>query len=632
MEAIGSASQRLECFSTAEELVSDSCEAELSTRLFETDPSQILMDCANAPTLRYRLIEWLSSSPNRRVKGARKRQVAATLSISTRQVERLLNAYYGDRLDENGGVERSDKGTHQRLGDYWPAYIREVYEKSQKENHPLKPADVVREVKRHAIVDLGHEAGDYPHPATVYRILKPLVEQQKRRKKIRNPGSGSWLAVETRAGKILKADFSNQIVQCDHTKLDIRIVDESGDVLSWRPWLTTVIDTFSSGLLGYHLWHKQPGTHEVALTLRHAALPKTYPSDYGLEKTWDICGLPLQYFFTDGGKDLARSNHIKTIGQILGFACEIRSRPIQGGIVERLFKTINTQLLDQQPGYQRNRATKEDIAKAEKAACLRLEDVDKLLTSYFCDDYNHQPYPKDPRETRFERWLRGMGSKLPEPLKERELDICLMKEEQRVVQAHGSVYFQNLTYRCEGLRSRRGEYVTLQYDPDNILRLYIYEQRVGDKSGSFIGYAHAINMDSQVLSLDEVKRLNKEKSSARRSHSNYDALLAQGKRKALVETKKQAKKERQRTEQSKLRKNAKKTLTEVENGQKRSPPLSGKGESLGLLVEGIGPSQVPPQTTTPLSPVSEPVASPVVQSEERHRLSNPKDKRLKKIW
>ena len=430
----------------------------LSDRAFDADPSKILIESSDPHKLRFRRIEWLAESPNRKVKAERKQAIAETLNVSTRQVERILNQYNEDKLRETAGIERSDKGNH-RIHAYWQNYIREVYEKSIKDKHPLKPVDVVREVHRHAVIDLRHEDGDHPHPATVYRILKPLVDRQRRKQKIRNPGSGSWMAVETRDGKLLKADYSNQIVQCDHTKLDIRIIDKEGKLLNWRPWLTTIVDTFSSCLIGYHLWHKQPGSHEVALTLRHAILPKQYPAEYELKKFWDIYGAPLRYFFTDGGKDLSKSKLIKALGKKLGFQCELRDRPIQGGIVERLFKTINTEVLAPLPGYI---SQEEDGAeRAEKEACLSIKDIDKILASYFCDDYNHQPYPKDPRDTRFERWFRGMDNKLPQPIDERELDICLMKEDQRVVQAHGSVYFENLTYRCEELRILKGEYVTL---------------------------------------------------------------------------------------------------------------------------------------------------------------------------
>ncbi len=512
-------------------------------------------------------------------------------------------------------------------------YVREVYEQSLKDKHPLKPADVVREVKRHAMIDLRHEDGDYPHPATVYRILKPLIERQMRRKKIRNPGSGSWMTVETRDGKFLKAEFSNQIIQCDHTKLDIRIVDQEGKLLKWRPWLTTVVDTFSSCLVGDHLWHKQPGAHEVALTLRHAALPKQYPPEYELEKPWDIYGTPLQYFFTDGGKDLSKSKLIKAIGKKLGFQCELRDRPIQGGIQERLFKTINTEVLAPLPGY----ISKEEggAERAEKEACLTIEDLDKILAGYFCDDYNHGAYPKDPRDTRFERWFRGMGSKLPEPLSERELDVCLMKEEQRFVQAHGSVYFENLTYRCEELRSLQGQYVTVTYDPDHILTLYIYSQALGDREGEFIGYAHAMNMDTQDLSLDELKQLNKLRSSAKREHSNYDALLALDKRQKLVEERKQSKKERQQSEQRNVRGKSKQNSNVVAMRQTRAGKAAGSAEPMECLPERIDPEQTksssPVASPAPPPQILEPVAA-AAPMEERHKLVVPKNQTLRRLW
>lgn len=549
----------------------------------------------------------------------------------------MLKQYYDYELRETTGVERSDKGQH-RIDSYWQDYIQTVYEKSIKAKHPLSPADVVREVQRHAVIDLRHEEGDYPHPATIYRILNPLIEQQKRRKKARNPGSGSWLAVETRDGKLLRADFSNQIVQCDHTKLDIRIVDKDGNLLSWRPWLTTVVDTFSSCLIGYRLWHKQPGSHEVSLALRHAILPKQYLPDYQLENDWNIYGAPLQYFFTDGGKDLSRSKHIKTIGKKLGFQCELRDRPPQGGIVERLFKTINTQVLASLPGYQPPRAGEKDEAaqeRAEKEASLTIEDLDKLLAIYFCDDYNHQPYPKDPRETRYQRWFKGMGNRLPEPVKERDLDICLMKEEQRIVQAHGSIYFENLTYRCEELRSRIGEYVMLRYDPEHILTLFIYGPSKGDELGEFIGHAHAINMDAQDLSLSELKQQNKERSNAKRQHSNYDALLALDKRNKLAEQRKQDKKERQRSEQKKWRRSKSQKTQQnsnvVEIRQKRGAKSANKSQPLELLPERITPEEIPSPKPASLPQTTQPTVAEA-QPRERHRLVLSKDQKLKRIW
>ena len=594
---------------------------------FAVDPSQIILETSDRHKLTFNLIQWLAESPNRTIKSQRKQAVADTLGVSTRQVERLLKQYEEDKLTETAGVQRSDKGKH-RVNEYWQEFIKTTYEKSLKDKHPMSSASVVREVKRHAIVDLGLEQGDYPHPATVYRILNPLIEQQKRKKRVRNPGSGSWLTVQTRDGKQLKAEFSNQIIQCDHTELDIRIVDSNGMLLPERPWLTTVVDTFSSCMNGFHLWIKQPGSAEVALALRHAILPKHYPNDYKLGKAWEIYGHPFQYLFTDGGKDF-RSKHLKAIGKKLGFQCELRDRPPEGGIVERIFKTINTQVLKDLPGYTGSN-TKERPKNAEKEACLTIQDLDKILASFFCDIYNHDPYPKDPRDTRFERWFKGMGGKLPEPLDERELDICLMKEAQRVVQAHGSIQFENLVYRGESLNAYKGEYVTLRYDPDHILTLYVYSCDENHDLGNFLDYVHAVNMDTQNLSLEELKSLNKERSKARREHSNYDALLALGKRKELVEERKQDKKERRIAEQKRLRSASKKNSNVVELRKSRANRSSKKDDQPELLPERVSREELQPQKTELQPEVS---AQADTQQQDRHKLVVPNRKQhLKKIW
>ena len=141
-----------------QQLELDDVEAvELSDRALDTDPFQVLLESADPQRLRFCLIEWLAQSPNRKVKSERKKKIAETLDVTSRQVERLLNQYWEDKLLETGPSKRSDKGTHQRLGDYWPDYIRDVYEKSIKDKTPMKPADVVKEVQRHAVIDLHHE-------------------------------------------------------------------------------------------------------------------------------------------------------------------------------------------------------------------------------------------------------------------------------------------------------------------------------------------------------------------------------------------------------------------------------------------------------------------------------------------
>lgn len=196
--------------------------------------------------------------------------------------------------------------------------------------------------------------------------MKPLIEKQEQAKSIRSPGwRGSRLSVKTRAGQDISVKYSNHIWQCDHTRVDVLLVDKYGKVLD-RPWLTTVIDTYSRCIMGFHLGYDAPSSQIVALALRHAILPKQYGSEYGLHEEWGTYGLP-EHFYTDGGKDF-RSHHLNQIAVQLRFVCHLRDRPSEGGIVERPFKTFNTELFSTLPGYTKvkcPRATRRSSKKMQ---------------------------------------------------------------------------------------------------------------------------------------------------------------------------------------------------------------------------------------------------------------------------
>jgi putative transposase len=142
---------------------------------------------------------------------------------------------------------------------------------------------------------------------TVYRVLAPLIEKKQQPANIRSVGwRGSRLELKPRDGESLSVEYSNQVWQIDHTRADVLLVDQQGELLD-RPWLTTVIDTYSRCILGFNLGFDAPSSKVVALALRHAILPKKYDSTYKLYVDWPTCGTP-EYIFTDGGKDF-RSKH-----------------------------------------------------------------------------------------------------------------------------------------------------------------------------------------------------------------------------------------------------------------------------------------------------------------------------------
>jgi len=74
--------------------------------------------------------------------------------------------------------------------------------------------------------------------------------------------------VKTRDGDDLEISYSNQVWQCDHTCVDVLLVDQHGELIG-RPWLTTVINSYSRCIMGINLGFDAPSSQVVALALRH---------------------------------------------------------------------------------------------------------------------------------------------------------------------------------------------------------------------------------------------------------------------------------------------------------------------------------------------------------------------------
>ncbi|BAY29313.1 integrase, catalytic region [Nostoc carneum NIES-2107] len=386
----------------------------------------------------------------------------------------------------------------------------------------------------------GLKKGEYPSHQSVYRILDQHIEEKERKRHARSPGySGEKLSHITRDGRELEVEGSNDVWQCDHTLLDIRVVDEYG-VLD-RPWLTVVIDSYSRCVMGFYLGFDNPSSQIDALALRHAILPKSYDSEYQLHDEWPAYGKP-NYFYTDGGKDFTSIHTTEQVAVEIGFSCALRRRPSDGGIVERFFKTLNDQLISTLPGYTGSNV-QERPDDVDKYACLTLKNLKICLVRYIVAEYNRHADSRMKNQSRIGRWEAGL---MTEPYLYDELDlaICLMKQERRKVQKYGCVQFENLTYRADHMKGRDGETVVLRYDPADVTTLLVYKINT-DGTEEFLDYAHAQGLETEHLSLRELKAINKQLKEAREEINNGSILEAMLDRQAFVEqTVKQNRKQR----------------------------------------------------------------------------------------
>ena len=511
------------------ELISEKLESDSDTK----QENIIASELEGTAKIRLKVIQSLLEPCDRVTYGERLRSGAQKLGISVRSVQRLFKKYQEQGLTALVSTSRADKGNH-RISQFWQDFILKTYKQGNKGSKRMNPKQVALRVQAKA-----WEIGDDKPPSykTVLRVLKPI--QEKKKKSIRSPGwQGSTLSIKTRDGKDIIINHSNQVWQCDHTLADIMLVDRYGELVG-RPWLTTVIDSYSRCVMGINLGFDDPSSQVVALALRQAILPKPHENDYQMHCAWATFGLP-EYLFTDGGKDF-RSSHLEEIASQLGFVRKLRDRPSEGGIVERPFKTLNQSLFSTLPGY-----TGSNVQQRPKDARLTLRDLEKLIVRFIVDNYNQSMIAGKDEQTRYQRWQAGL-IKEPKIISERELDICLMKIARRSVQKRGDLHFANTIYRGEYLAGYAGDIVSIRYDPQDITTIWVYRQE--GKQEVFLTRAYALGLETEQLSLDEVEASVKRLRKAKKKVNNESILQEILKRDADVD-KKKTRKQRQKEEQS----------------------------------------------------------------------------------
>lgn len=296
-------------------------------------------------------------------------QAARILGISVRSLRHLVKSWQEQGLAGLSRQMRSDQGAA-KTSPEWQQFIIKTYRAGNRGSRRMSPAQVAVRVRVRA-EELGVK--DYPGRTTVYRILGPHIEKYQQQK--RSLGwRGNCLTLKTREGLEIPVEWSNQVWQVDHTKVDVLVVDQTGAILE-RPWLTIVVDTHSHCIMGLHIGFDAPSAAVVCLALRHAILPKQYSSAYELKQLWSTYGLP-QYLYTDGGKDF-RSQHLEQVATELGIVLCLRRKPSDGGIVERPFGSFNQEFFSSLPGYTGSNTTEKNaatpaVASANSPMCCLL--------------------------------------------------------------------------------------------------------------------------------------------------------------------------------------------------------------------------------------------------------------------
>ncbi|TAV01663.1 transposase, partial (plasmid) [Rhizobium ruizarguesonis] len=132
-------------------------------------------------------------------------------------------------------------------------------------------------------------------PAPSWKAVKVRIDQVDRQK-LTKAREGARAARQRYSPVVdeYSAQHAMEIVQIDHTLVDLFVVDAVNRLPLQRPWLTLAIDIASRMVAGFYLSLEHPSSTSVALAIRHTVLPKaSWLAEQNVVGDWPVHGLPI---------------------------------------------------------------------------------------------------------------------------------------------------------------------------------------------------------------------------------------------------------------------------------------------------------------------------------------------------
>jgi putative transposase len=305
--------------------------------------------------------------------------VMEACSLSERQVRRLA-----DRFRENPvaaslapAPRGPQTGSHRMLPEIRDAIERLLREISLTKT-PSPDASTAQQIHGLLIADNGDyrfAIGDVPSRRVIVRLIGEISNPQRAKSSM---GSKSRTAHEPHPGAYESGGLLD-VVQMDHTRADVILVDSIDREELTRPWITLIIDIWTRVILGFYVSFGDPSKFRCGRAVANAILPK--------EPLLRQLGVDVEYPMYGQFKRLHADHAAPHRAESFRRAClangtdpDVRPRgPAHfGGHIERLIGTMigKMRLL---PGATGSNVTQRDGYDAGAAAALTIEEFERWL-------------------------------------------------------------------------------------------------------------------------------------------------------------------------------------------------------------------------------------------------------------
>lgn len=393
------------------------------------------------------------------------------LGIGAAYFYRLLRQYKIDQrastlLPQKSGPPKGSSRLPGRVNDVIEATVRTYYLSKQKPRVSKLLQLITLECHKLGLPRPSRKAIDQRLKTIDAKTLLAEREGAKVADDKLHPVSGSF-----------QADRPLQIVQVDHTKVDVILVDEKHRLPIGRPWLTLLIDVCTRMVTGYYLSLDPPSSVSVALALQHAVLPKDeWLADRGILAPWPVQGLP-ELLHMDNGKEF-HAKALRRGAEEYGIRLFYRppGTPRYGGHIERLIGTMMgaVHLL---PGTTFSDIEERGAYDSEGRAAMTLKELDHWLAIEIIGRY-HQQIHQGLKRPPIAVWQEKAASpnthfRLPTSKEEFFIDF-LPYVERKIgrdgINLFGIKYWDTVLSALVGIMDRT---FIVRYDPRNLSAVFV---------------------------------------------------------------------------------------------------------------------------------------------------------------
>lgn len=464
-------------------------------------------------TKRFEIIKPLLDDKKRTKKAVEER--AAQFGVHANTIYRWLRQYHETGLLTGLFKQyRKDKGCY-RIDSNVEEIVQSVIEKEYLTKQKKPVQQIINEIKRQCL-DVGLA---YPHNNTIRARISKLDPQFKIAK--RQGKKAAEEQFKPSKGSFPNADFPLAVIQIDHTKLDIILVDDVYRKPIGRPWITMAVDVFSRMIPGFYISFDPPSALSAGLCLAHSVLTKEkWLAQHEVEGLWPCWGLPRKIHL-----DNAREFH----GKVLEKACkqygiDIEWRPVArphfGGHIERLLGTV-LQEIHTLPGTTFSNVVERRNYDSEDSAVFTLSEFEKWLTTFITGVYHqrmHSALGMSPM-AKYKEGIFGTDSlpgtgMPPKVLDETKFRLDFMPFEMRTVQQYG-VSIHKIHYWHDVLRTwigatepgnpKRARQFVFRFDPRDLSVIWFFDPELN----SYFAIPYR-DSSHPVMSIWELREINRQ--------------------------------------------------------------------------------------------------------------------------